>query len=179
MTSESLFQDLMARRRDVFVRWAAARLPNRSDAEDVVQRASARAFEHIEQVRDADALESWFWTLLRRALSDHLADCARHDRRVERLVQLDVSPTIVEAPKDPRGLCHCGIDELDQLSTEQLEVLMRHDVHDESFDEIARSMNISPGAARVRAHRAHHIIRHRLSECCGAHSVHETLHCGC
>ena len=52
---------------------------------------------------------------------------------------------------------------LDALSPDQREAVLLHKVHGLSFSEIAETLGISVGAAKVRAHRGYEHLRVRLA----------------
>ena len=91
------------------------------DAEDVFQEVFARAYEHIDRLRDDDAIRPWIGQLTRRLSIDHLRASARREAGVddieipavdETLARLDEALSVHEAlggaagalPRDPRSL---------------------------------------------------------------------------
>ncbi len=167
----------LAHRRDYFVGWAAARLPSRTDAEDVVQLALERAVAATDQLDDVDRAEAWFWTILRRTTSDHLAARDRDAARLERIASL--APETADDPQLDDGVCPCGVEEFEKLSPSLREVMVRVDLQDYTTVEAAADLGISPSAARVRAHRARKELRTRVEERCNVSTLDECLDCAC
>jgi RNA polymerase sigma-70 factor (ECF subfamily) len=175
-TTEVVIERLTTRRSD-FVAWAAARLPCEADAEDVVQRAMERATAAVGQIDEVERAESWFWTILRRTLSDHLADQSRHIARVERVASLAPDPpATIEVDE---GTCPCSVEEFGKLSPALREVMVRVDIQDYSAAEAADELGISAGTARVRVHRARKELRARVEDRCQILSATQCSDCSC
>jgi RNA polymerase sigma-70 factor (ECF subfamily) len=167
----------LARRQGDFVAGAAARLPSRADAEDVVQRAMERATRSIDQLDDDARLESWFWTILRRSLADELASRSRHVARIERFAALAPDPP--EEIEIDDGVCKCGVEEFEKLSPALRDVMLKVDVNEMTAAEAARELGIAPGTARVRVHRARKELRARVEDRCQVETIHQCLECAC
>jgi RNA polymerase sigma-70 factor (ECF subfamily) len=95
---------------------------------------------------------------LRRTASDHLAD-----------VDVDATPQPEEAHEGPR---HDGQDELVrrallQLPADRREVLVLSRYEYKTYDEIAKVLECSVGAVKVRVHRAMKQLREIYLEMSG------------
>ena len=173
MTQNNLLEEILSQR-ERYVRWVAARLPCREDAEDVVQRAMLRASANLDQLQQADAMAGWFWQILRRALSDHLGQEQRRRSREQALSEF--APTRAEsapAPAIEEPTCGCCREEIAQLPEGLQQVLRRVDLEEATVQETARELALTPNNVRVRAHRARRALRERLEERCGVTSARE------
>jgi RNA polymerase sigma-70 factor (ECF subfamily) len=143
-------------------------LRDRAEAEDAVQEALARACEAEGRLRDADALEGWFFRVLTNV-------CLRvlRRRRVRRWLggwrrraPDDPAPP-GEPPGDVAGLDHDAgaradqalaerqeiahlLDQLDALPAQQRVALVLRYGHDRSIAEIADMLDVKP--ATVKTH---------------------------
>ena len=135
---------------------AAARrvLRNREDAEDVVQEAILSAYLSLDRLRDPERFGSWL-----AAIAANLAKMRlRQQRSVADL------PGGVAAPADD------VVEALDSLRTAlallpagERDVVVMHYVEGLSCEEIGARIGRSPGAVRVRLHRARVRLRERLT----------------
>jgi RNA polymerase sigma-70 factor (ECF subfamily) len=136
----------------------AYRLPE-ADAEDVFQEAFARAFEHLDELRDSSAVKAWLAQLTRRLAvdrlrqgtrerpTDDLPEPAEHDRRIERLDEaLAVRDALAMLPEN----CH--------------EIVDRFFARDESYRTISEALDIPPGTIASRISRCLAKLRAALEE---------------
>src|SRR5580765_494329 len=124
------------------------RLPD-ADAEDVFQEVFARAYEHLDKLRDAAALKPWLAQLTRRLCIDRLRAGARERPAAEEeleaahaddtLAQLDealaVHEALAAAPE------HCR------------EILDRFFARDESYKTIGEALDLPSGTIASRISR--------------------------
>jgi RNA polymerase sigma-70 factor (ECF subfamily) len=126
----------------------AFRLPE-SDAEDVFQEVFARAYQHLDKLRDDAAVRPWLAQLTRRLCIDRLRAAARErpagDEELdeteseETLALLDEALTVHEAlAASPE---HCR------------EILDRFFARDESYKTIGAALDLPPGTIASRISR--------------------------
>jgi RNA polymerase sigma-70 factor, ECF subfamily len=141
---------------DPAYRLAAVMLNDRSAAEDAVQEASVKAWRKLRQVRgDVTAVRPWFlsivanecrmarrtrwWSVIR------LPDLARQGGR-ERESYTDLNAALL------------------RLSPEERLPLVLHFYLDLPLDEVAKTLRVSPSAAKSRIYRAAKRMRASLTE---------------
>jgi RNA polymerase sigma factor (sigma-70 family) len=126
----------------------AFRLPE-SDAEDVFQEVFARAYEHLDKLRDDSAVRPWLAQLTRRLCIDRLRATAR-ERPVaeeelpdagseETLALLDEALTVHEALATVPEHCR--------------EILDRFFARDESYKTIGEALELPSGTIASRISR--------------------------
>jgi RNA polymerase sigma factor (sigma-70 family) len=125
----------------------AFRLPE-SDAEDVFQEVFARAYQHLDKLRDDAAVRPWLAQLTRRLCIDKLRSTARERPVVdeeliggseETLALLDEALTVHDAlARTPE---HCR------------EILDRFFARDESYKTIGEALELPPGTIASRISR--------------------------
>ena len=139
-------------------RLAAVMLADRSTAEDAVQEASIKAWRKLGQLRgDAGALRSWFLSIV-----------ANECRMVRRQRWWSVTKVAEVVPL--RG----GLDSFSGISSELKSALLRlspderlplvlYFYLDLPLEEVARTLGISPAAAKSRIYRTARKLRSDLT----------------
>ena len=123
----------------------AYRLPVQ-DAEDVFQEVFARAYEHLDRLRDDAAIRPWIGQLTRRLSIDRLRAAKREqpadaegegDARAEAVLEhLDEALVVREA--------------LGSLNDECRQLLDRFFARDESYSTIGSALELPPGTIASR-----------------------------
>jgi len=123
-------------------------------ADDIAQEVFLRVWRYGRSFRGRSTFRTWLYRLTYNACSDLRA---RDGRRFAPL-PLDAGST--STPSDDCGSRHAILEvALSRLSPEHRAVLVLSRFHDLGYDEIARIIDCSPGAARVRLHRAMNELR--------------------
>jgi RNA polymerase sigma-70 factor, ECF subfamily len=139
-------------------RLAAVMLADRSAAEDAVQEASIKAWRKLRQLRgDANALRPWFLSIVAN-------ECrmARRQRWWSVVKQADPQP--MGAVSDPSQELSSDLQRaLLKLSPDERLPLVLHFYLDLPLDEVARTLGVSPSAAKSRIYRAARRLRSDLT----------------
>ena len=118
------------------------------DAEDVFQEVFARTYQHLDRLRDDEAIRPWIAQLTRRLCIDRLRAGAREqptdaeiepDELDETLATLDEALTVHEA--------------LGQLPENCQQILDRFFARDESYQTIGSALDIPAGTIASRISR--------------------------
>ena len=146
-------------------------------AEDVVQDALVRAVESAPPMDDEADLTRWLWRVVRNATVDahrrREADALRRDAYVAE------QPAAAMPPDEAAALCACFVPLLDDLDPEAADVLRRVDLDGEPASDAAERLGVTPGALRVRCHRARAALRERLEAVCRACATTGCTDCSC
>ena len=139
-------------------RLAAVMLADRSAAEDAVQEASIKAWRKLGQLRgDEGALRSWFLAIVAN-------ECrmARRQRwwSVVRLAEPRSSAAVDQPASDTSSDLKAA---LLRLSADERLPLVLHFYLDLPLDEVARTLGVSPSAAKSRIYRAARRLRADLT----------------
>ena len=147
-----------------FVRLTA----DRDASEDLVQMVFYRILKYRHTYRDEGKFSAWIYHLARKVLADHAA--ARRGRTA--LLQGGGDPTAWEELPDqnPAPDAHAARADdvallnraLAALSPEQRELLVLARFQHLSHEEIARLLDTTVGAVKVRVHRAFAALRERF-----------------
>ena len=140
---------------DPAYRLAAVMLADRTAAEDAVQEAAVKAWRKLRQLRgDEGSLRSWFLSIVAN-------ECrmARRGRWWSVIKLADVRSPAAE-PDDVRSDLHQA---LLRLTPEERLPLVLHFYLDLPLEELARTLGVSPSAAKSRVYRAARRLRDDLT----------------
>jgi RNA polymerase sigma-70 factor, ECF subfamily len=135
----------------------AFRLPD-TDAEDVFQEVFARAYEHLERLRDDAAVRPWLAQLTRRLCIDRLRAASR-ERPVtdEELEPIEAEDTL--ALLDEALAVHEALAETPEHCRE---ILDRFFARDESYRTIGDALELPAGTIASRISRCLGKLREQL-----------------
>lgn len=159
-----LFELLLRRHNQRLYRAARGVVGNDAEAEDVVQDAWVRAYEHLAGFRGEARLSTW---LTRIALHEAWARL----RRGRRFVALEPDDTSMSSADDAPGperlaagseLGALLTDAVNRLPPAARAAFVLRDVEGLSTEETAELLELSPGAVKVRLHRARAKLRDEL-----------------
>ena len=141
---------------DPAYRLAAVMLVDRSSAEDAVQEASIKAWRKLRQLRgDVNSMRPWFLSIV--------ANECRMARRQRWLSVLKLAeiPSLQSSPEQSSTSdLHSA---LLKLSPDERLPLVGHFYLDLPLDEVARTLRVSPAAAKSRIYRAAKRLRSDLT----------------
>lgn len=168
---DSAFEDLLSANLDSLYRTSLRLCVEADDAQDLLQDAVLRAFQHRSQLRDPGAGRSWLFRILIRT---HLNRVRSRDRRPEN-VESDMSEERFEAALADWS-ADCAGDWLERLAERQRvqraveeidvpfrAVLLLSDVEEFSQREVAGILDLPEGTVASRLFRARRALRDILS----------------
>jgi RNA polymerase sigma factor (sigma-70 family) len=123
-------------------------------ADDIVQEVFLRVWRYARSFRGRSMFRTWLYRLTYNAC----VDLRRRDARWR--VSSPIDPATDSAPSDESGNRHAILEAaLSRLDPAHRAVVVLSRFHDLGYEEIARIIDCSPGAARVRLHRAMNELR--------------------
>jgi len=130
-----------------------------ADAEDLTQDTFCKAQTQLTQLRQADRVKPWLYSILRNAYLHRV-----RSRQQQRCVSLDQVGDLPEAPADP--LPEVEPERLQQALNELDEVfrtpVILYYFEDFSYRDIAEQMDLPIGTVMSRLARAKAYLRSRL-----------------
>ena len=155
---------LVADYHEALYRYAYRLSGSAADAEDLAQQVFLIAHQKIDQVRDAQSVRGWLFTVLRNC---YLKSCRKGLGLP--IAELDVNTLPAEPPSE--AIDSQALQEaINSLGEEfKLVVLMFYFEH-QSYREIAEQLEIPLGTVMSRLARAKSHLRERLAESPGASS---------
>jgi len=164
----ALYEVLMRRYNTRLYRVALAILKNDGEAEDVMQEAYVRAFQHLDQFAGRSTFSTW---LTRIAVHEALARI-RKAKRFEEWDEMSESKqdSIKAAQVRSNPESDTASSELSRLVEQAIEnlpenyrtVVMMRDVEEMSTSETAECLSITEDNVKIRLHRAHGLLRKEL-----------------
>lgn len=171
------FAELVQRHQSTCKRLAVSILKNTDDAEDEVQNALWKAFEHIGQFQQDAKFSTW----LSRIVVNQCLMRLRKDKRVravsidepvaaEESVRMDL-PDQAPTPEDALGLAELGVvlhSEIRRIPPLLRSVFILREIEQRPMEEVSERLGISIAAAKSRLLRARLELRSRMQKHLGA-----------
>lgn len=165
----ALFEIIMRRYNQRLYRMARAILRDDAEAEDVMQDAYVRAYQHLAQFAGRSQFSTW---LTRIAIHEALARAQRR-KRVDQLSANDWNdgegemsvPATDLNPEEQLSVSELGRaleDAILSIPEQYRLVLMLRDVEQMSTIDTASALNLSEENVKVRLHRARAMVRKNL-----------------
>jgi len=177
MSSETTFDQLVAQRRQ-FLAFLQRRVSDSTLAEDILQSAYLRAFEHRDDFQPSEPAVAWFYRLLRNAVIDSYRRHTSKDKALEALAR-ELETSEQPPPGLQNEVCACLHGVVDGLKPEYAEVLRAVDLGEQRAQDFARQHGISASNAGVRIHRARAALRKQLLRTCATCAEYACLDCTC
>ena len=149
-----------------FLGFLVRRLGDRDTAEDVLQQFYLRVVSRGPELRQAESVAAWLYTVLRTTLVDHYR---REAARRRRDTDFALVQTLAEERWDamPEGrVCACLNKVLPTLKPEYSDLLQRVDLRGAPPRQVAGDLALTPNNLRVRLHRARRALRRALFQSC-------------
>lgn len=162
--------------REVFVRFLAARLGNRPEAEDLVQASLLKVLQTSARPDASESAVAWFYQVLRNALTDHFRARQAEGRATERHARDQETAEELELE---RVACQCIQALLPTLKPAEAQALSAVDLGGQSPAEAAARLGLSPNAMSVRLHRARKALREKVERTCRTCAEHGCQDCRC
>jgi RNA polymerase sigma-70 factor, ECF subfamily len=170
------FQELIGRSRHACLRMATGILRNRDDAEDEVQNAFWKAYNHLGLFGGQSTFSTW----VTRIVINHCLMRYRRARRVQ-FISYDslssdgdwyvaVEPASGESPED--GVGDTEVRDALRFELRRLPVLLRipiemYFLQGHALEEVAAILGISVAATKSRLHRGQGYLKDRMLRHCG------------
>jgi RNA polymerase sigma-70 factor (ECF subfamily) len=157
------FAILVDRYQNEFVRYAKYMTGSADDAADILQESLVRAYKSLRRCQDRENFRGWFFRIVSNQCKSH---AARSKRRV--MESLSARPDDLAAAEDPVGeaeaadLQHRVYHALQELPKDQREAIVLKYVEGHSLPEMARLLQISVAALKMRLLRGRSGLRRKL-----------------
>jgi RNA polymerase sigma factor (sigma-70 family) len=118
------------------------------NAEDVFQEVFARTYQHLDRLRDDEAIRPWIAQLTRRLCIDHIRAGSR-----EQLTDDEIEPNEVDETLSQLEEALSVHEALAELPEHCREILDRFFARDESYQTIGAALDIPAGTIASRISR--------------------------
>jgi len=155
--------EALGKARPKLKRYAARRLHDEHEAEEVVQEALLRAFQHRHLLATEDDLMAWLTVVTGRLVIDRLRVRGRSTPVAE-------LPPASRASRDTadvvvaRDEARIALDALEAMPGRQASVLWAREVEGLSYDEIGTRFGMTEPSVRSLLHRARRTLRREYAE---------------
>lgn len=164
MIDETFISELYEEMAPVMKGWLVARKLDASLAEDLVQEAFIRAWNHRESIRDnRNEISGLLWTILKRIHIDYYRR-SRNEIATEDIATLPESDEPVQklASSDADVIVQCVNSTLAKLPSAIVETWKLFQYEELSIKEISARTGASETLVKVRIHRAKTRLREAL-----------------
>jgi RNA polymerase sigma factor (sigma-70 family) len=166
--------------RSAFLGFLVKRLGNRADAEDVLQEFCIRVLARKYQLRQADRMDAWLYSVLRSALNDHYRMTGRRKRLGDAFeIETQTAEEIVDSSEAMAHMCGCVKGLVPKLRPADGALIYRIDIDEEDRASVAADLGLRPGTLAVRLHRARAALGDALLGHCGNCCKHGFEDCSC
>jgi RNA polymerase sigma factor (sigma-70 family) len=162
-----------------FLSFLERRVRSREIAEDILQDAFVRGITKAPDTRDREAVQAWFYRVLRNAIVDHYRRSGAEQRAyAQALAETEdsITPTDSELFET---VCACVRDLVGTLKPEYARAIQRVDLEGAAVKTFADEQGITANNAAVRLHRAHQALKKQVTESCGTCAEHGCYRCEC
>ncbi len=167
------FAELVVRHQSNCSKMALSILRDKSDAEDEVQNACWKAYEHIGQFQQDSKFSTWLTRIVvnqclmrlrqtRRARFLYMDDVAVEGKHAT--VELRDTTMSPEAELGQREVASMLKDEISRIPPLLRNIFVLRDVQELPMQDVAERLGISVAAAKSRLLRARLELRHRLGK---------------
>ena len=170
-------ESYLLKNREALLGFIRSKVGDDALAEDILQDSLLRALQAAPDLKDEDKLVSWFYRIIRNALTDAYRRHAAAARRLEQYA-LEQPESVLPA-SDEAALCACFKDLLPTLKPEYAALIEAMDLGGASAEEEAGRLEITRNNLKVRHHRARQQLRERLEETCRTCAEHGCIDCTC
>ena len=131
----------------------------REDAQDVFQEAFVKVFNKIDKYENFGSFEAW----MRRVFINHAFNYYRYDKRM-----LQISNDDIDVPNDDNDTyldefsTNMILDAIQKLSNQQRIVFNMVEIEGESYEEVAKFLDVSQECIRTHNFRAKKTLRSLL-----------------
>lgn len=143
---------------------------NGADAEEVVQDALLKAFQHLETLREDERFKGWLFRIAaneaqmrrrkyRRHLYETIEGCEEEQRGAKQFADWRDLPSELAEYAELRAVV---LDAIESLPDDYREIYLLSDTQDLSMEELAGALGISISSAKTRLHRARTMLQKRL-----------------
>lgn len=154
---ESLYIQLHSR----LLQFVASRLPDRADAEDIVQEVFLRIHTNLDKVQEIERLEGWIYQIARNCIIDYY----RSRKRLVPLIEYAIEDEHPE-PDAAEELIPYLREVVQELPDHYREALVLTEYQGLSQQALADRLGISLSGAKSRVQRARQKVKDIMLTCC-------------
>jgi RNA polymerase sigma-70 factor, ECF subfamily len=157
-------EHLLVRAQEVAYRFSLLVCGHPEDAEDVMQEALLKTYQHVRTIDDPDAFRTWLYTTVRNAC---LMKRRRHAGEPSEFARVDALSLADRAPQPDQQAIDAWMGgrlraALNALPSAYRMIIVMREIDGLSTKEVADVTGISEANVKTRLHRARLMLRERL-----------------
>lgn len=142
-----------------------------AEAEDLAQEVFLKVYQGLDGFRGEAKLATWVFQVATFTALDRLKSASH--RAAQALLPEAVldGPGAHQVPSHDQGplkeeMCHCIRDVVDDLPLDYRTIIYLSELKELPIGEVGEILGISPGAAKIRLHRARRMLRAQMEQDC-------------
>lgn len=152
--------------REPLRRYVSRRVPEPSDADDVLQEVFLRVHTHLGALEDESRLAPWLYRIARSAVIDRHRRRDRAQPLPEGFELPGEDPVDGEEPDAARAIAGSLRPMIDRLPELYREALILSELEGLTQREVAARLGLSLTGAKSRVQRGRKLLKRALLECC-------------
>ena len=153
--------------------FARSKLNNKELAADVVQESLLKALKARQTLKDETNIRAWLYSILRNTITDLY-------RKQTKNKQETLNPdTVYSTDEIDQIACTCMEKLIPSLNKDYAVLIRELELKRTPTQELAKHLNLSANALKVKRHRARQQLKQRLEETCNLCAKHGCLNCTC
>jgi RNA polymerase sigma-70 factor (ECF subfamily) len=158
---EAAFESLYARHAPGVLAFLGRMVRDPALAEDLLQTTFLSVVRARGRYEPGTAVRAWIFAIAANAGRDALR--RRRARHEDLGTEVPAEAAVQPAPVSDPGAARAVQEALMKLPVDQREAVVLHKMLELSFEEVATTLGISAGAAKVRAHRGYVRLREMMA----------------
>ncbi len=158
------FATLIGRYQDTLYRHAERMTGRADEAADIVQTAFIKGYENLKRCRDPERVGAWLFRIASNQCKDYLKTRRRKSLPLDEAAALADDQEPPDGAAEQREIRDRIRRALQGLAVEQREAFVLKHVEGLSYPEMARLLNVSIPALKMRVHRAREELQGLLEE---------------
>lgn len=141
-----------------------------AEAEDLAQEVFLKVHQGLATFRGQCKVSTWIFQIATHAALDRLRSPLHRLSNQEQTASLEAVPEPAAQGHEHqplhREMCHCIREFVDRLPLDFRTIIHLSELKELKLGEIAEVLDITPGAAKIRLHRARKALRERMEADC-------------
>jgi RNA polymerase sigma-70 factor, ECF subfamily len=151
------------------LRFLQRQIGNPATAEDLLQETLLRVARGLAGFAGRSSPKTWIFTIASHVAMDHLRQAAGRQRivAIDEAAEIDDGAVAIDQRMAFDEMNRCVREVIDSLPPDYRTALILHDLEEMDCAQTAAIMGVTPGAAKVRIHRARARLKAALEQSCG------------
>lgn len=175
-TSQSELETYLAENRTKLIGFITQKVGDPDLAEDLLQESLLKALRSSADLRDDEKLVSWFYQIIRNAITDVYRKQGRTDKFRDTYAK-ELERELI--PEEEKNLCECFVGVIPAMNEEYAEIIKAVELGDEDPEELCARLGITRNHLKVKRHRARKQLREKLEQTCRTCAEHGCIDCTC